>query len=78
VLVVELFSCSEMLPGDGSFYVLKIKEGYKYTDYQLVQIKGHGATWVRDKRGKYHVGDTVRICNKHFCNTVKSNYKQLK
>lgn len=59
--VVLLYGCSEFFPGNGGYRVNSVNENTKYSDYQLVQIKGKGQTWIRAEVGKYHVGDTLWI-----------------
>ena len=48
LILSSFYSCSELMPGNGKFVVVSVKEGYSYTDYQLFQTKGHGQTWMRD------------------------------
>ena len=66
MLVVVLSSCSELMPGDGSFVVKEVSEGSERSKYRAVQIRGNGVTYFYDERGKYHVGDT--ICIGKYCN----------
>ena len=61
LILFSFYSCSELMPGNGEFVVISVKESVSSTDYQLFQTKGHGQTWVRDSVGKYHVGDTLRL-----------------
>lgn len=66
VLVAVLFSCSEMMPGDGKFIIRDVNEYLEDSKYWAVQVKGQGSTYFMDERGKYHVGDTICIGN--YCN----------
>lgn len=59
LLAAGLSSCSELMPSDGRYWVKSIDEGFKTSNYQLVQLKGFGQTWIRAERGLYHVGDTL-------------------
>lgn len=61
LLSLALASCSEMLPGNGSFIVNDVEESPHQSKYQLIPTEGRGQIWITAGVGQYHVGDTLYL-----------------